>query len=110
MKQTVKIETPIGEGIIDNIYVSELGFLMLRVKISDRWVSYNLGKHDKYDNMFSRLILPNRWIYQYISIEDLWYLSHHHPLDGVLEELFFDTEHELLTYVSEHNIKIDDEK
>ncbi len=112
MKQKVNIITPKGIGSIENMYVTELGFLMIRVYISEdtRWISYNLGKHDVNNNFFLKIILPTTWLYQYLDTEHLWYLTHHHPIDGILEEQFFDTEEKLLTYVAEHNIILENEK
>lgn len=58
MKQQIKINTPNGVGVIEDISVSELGFLMLKVyfenEVEKRWVSYNLGIHDVNDNMFTK--------------------------------------------------------
>jgi hypothetical protein len=43
----IKIKTPKGEGTIKETYISELGFLMLRVKMGDKFKTYNLGKVNK---------------------------------------------------------------
>ena len=49
-----KINTPKGVGEIEKIYVSELGFLMVRVSYENgTYVSYNLGEHDVDENMFT---------------------------------------------------------
>lgn len=112
MKGKIKISTPRGVGQIEDMYVTELNFLMIRVYIVEesRWISYNLGKHDINDNIFSRIIAPTRWLHQYLENEHMWYLTHHHPTDGILEEKFFETENELLTYVTKHNITLENEK
>jgi len=111
MKTATEIMTPKGIGHIQDIYTSELGYLMLRVFIpgESKCISYNLGKHSVTDNIFSRVILsklPNTWLHQYLYAEDIWYLTKHHPTDGVLEEHFFDTEEEFLKYVTEHKITL----
>jgi hypothetical protein len=112
MKGKIKILTPKGVGYIENMYVSELNFLMIRVHIieENRWISFNLGKHDITDNIFSRIIAPTKWLHQYLVSDRTWYLTHHHPTDGILEEQFFETENELLTYVAKHNITLEYEK
>lgn len=52
------IETPKGNGEIDKIYISELGFLMLRVYFENgTFTTYNLGKHDPNDNMFTNKLM-----------------------------------------------------
>jgi hypothetical protein len=108
MKEMVNILTPNGEGLIENIFISELGFLMLKVKNKNNtWTTYNLGLHDPNNNVFTKLIYPNRWLYQFIKSDKLWYLSEHHPTDGVLSELFFETKQQLLTYTTEHNITLE---
>lgn len=105
----MKISTPNGIGCVEEIYVSELNYLMIRVYIieENRWISYNLGKHDINDNIFTRIITPTKWLKQYLDNEDMWYLTHHHSTDGILEEHFFETENELLTYVTKHNISVE---
>jgi hypothetical protein len=43
----VNILTPKGVGEIENTYVSDLGFLMLRINNLDgTYTTYNLGKHN----------------------------------------------------------------
>lgn len=53
-----KIKNLSGKGIIENFYVSELGFLMLRIYMIDdsRWVTHNLGVYNEEDNIFTNLI------------------------------------------------------
>lgn len=51
------IKTPKGLGEIEKIYISELGFLMVRVYNMDgTYTSYNLGKHNPTDNIFTKEI------------------------------------------------------
>jgi hypothetical protein len=53
-----KIETPKGLGEIEKLYVSELGYLMLKVYFENgTFITYNLGKHDKMDNIFTNQIM-----------------------------------------------------
>ena len=107
MKSLVNILTPNGEATIENLFISELGFLMLRVKNQDNtWTTYNLGPHDPNNNPFTKLILPNKWLYQFLESDKLWYLTEHHPTDGVLTELFFESKQQLVTYAKTHNIRI----
>jgi hypothetical protein len=52
------MQTPKGLGEIDKIYVSELGYLMLRVSFENgTFTTYNLGKHDPENNMFTDKIM-----------------------------------------------------
>ncbi len=41
-----KIKTPKGIGILEDIHVSELGFLMVRVYFPDKkhWITWNINK------------------------------------------------------------------
>ena len=41
-----KIKTPNGIGILDNIHVSELGFVMVRVYFPEdkNWITWNINK------------------------------------------------------------------
>jgi len=51
-------QTPKGLGEVDKIYVSELGYLMLRVSFENgTFTTYNLGKHDPENNMFTNKIM-----------------------------------------------------
>jgi hypothetical protein len=53
-----KIETPKGLGEIEKLYVSELGYLMLKVYFENgTFITYNLGKHDEMDNVFTNQIM-----------------------------------------------------
>ena len=54
------INTPKGVGQVDEIYVSELGFLMIRVYYTNgTYMSYNFGKHDVNNNIFTNKILKD---------------------------------------------------
>ena len=55
MEQKVKIKTSSGVGYLDKFWVSELGFLMVRVDLGGRFVTFNLGIHDVDNNIFSNL-------------------------------------------------------
>jgi hypothetical protein len=58
MTKMVMMQTPKGLGEIDKIYVSELGYLMLRVSFENgTFTTYNLGKHDPENNMFTDKIM-----------------------------------------------------
>lgn len=41
-----KVNTPIGEGLLEKIYVSELGYVMVKVYYQNekRWVTYNINR------------------------------------------------------------------
>lgn len=55
-----KIKTPKGVGQLENIYVSELEFLMLRINNLDgTFTTYNLGNYDSSNNIFSNEILKD---------------------------------------------------
>ena len=54
------IETPKGLGEVEKVYISELGFLMLRIdNLDGTFTTYNLGKHDPSNNIFSKEILKD---------------------------------------------------
>jgi len=54
------INTPKGLGKVEKNYVSELGFLMLRIdNLDGTYTTYNLGKHDPTNNIFSNEIFKN---------------------------------------------------
>ena len=58
MKDSVLIETPKGLGTVDKIYVSELGYLMLRLYFENStFTTYNLGIHNPENNMFTDKIM-----------------------------------------------------
>ena len=60
MKDSVLIETHKGLGTVDKIYVSELGYLMLRIYFENgTFTTYNLGKHDPENNMFTNKIMKD---------------------------------------------------
>jgi hypothetical protein len=52
------IQTPKGVGELNKIYISELGFLMLKVYFENgTFITYNLGIHDPEDNIFTDKII-----------------------------------------------------
>ena len=54
----VKILTPKGTGVVENVYVSDLGFLMIRIdNLDGTFTTYNLGKHNDEDNIFSNQLM-----------------------------------------------------
>ena len=58
MTKMVITQTPKGLGAVDKIYVSELGYLMLRIYFENgTFTTYNLGKHDPENNMFTNKIM-----------------------------------------------------
>lgn len=49
------IKTPSGEGKVEKLYVSDLGYLMLRINNLDyTYTTYNLGIFDINDNFLSK--------------------------------------------------------
>jgi hypothetical protein len=56
----LKINTPDGIGELENVYVSELGFLMVKIYFKNgTFITYNLGKYDENDNIFTNKIIEN---------------------------------------------------
>lgn len=52
------ILTPKGVGELNKIYISELGFLMLKISFDNgTFITYNLGKHNIEDNIFTDKIM-----------------------------------------------------
>ena len=65
--ETPMIKTPKGLVKIENIYISELGYLMLKVSLKNNtFITYNLGKHNSDDNMFTDKIMQNEKDYNFI--------------------------------------------
>ena len=59
----VLIKTPKGVGKLDRIYVSELGFLMVKIAFEDgTFTGYNLGKHNPFDNFFTKEIFKDELV------------------------------------------------
>jgi hypothetical protein len=58
MKKQVPIKTEAGEGFLEEFWISELNFLMMKVyyPIEKKWISYNLGKYNPDEGLFSKLI------------------------------------------------------
>ena len=62
MIKEVLIETPKGIGKLDKIYVSELGFLMVKFAFDDStFTGYNLGKHDPNNNIFTKELFKDEF-------------------------------------------------
>lgn len=60
LKNLPIINTPKGLGEIEKVFVSELGFLMLRIdNLNGTYTTYNLGKHDPSNNIFTNEILKD---------------------------------------------------
>jgi len=54
------INTPKGVGQIENLYVSELGFLMVRVYFDNgTYTTYNMGKHDIQNNLITNQLFED---------------------------------------------------
>jgi hypothetical protein len=59
----VLIKTPKGVGKLDRMYVSDLGFLMIKIAFEDgTFTGYNLGKHEPTDNMFTKEIFKDELV------------------------------------------------
>ena len=59
----VLLETPKGVGELENLYVSELGFLMLRIYFQNgTYTTYNLGKHNPSDNLFTKELFKDELV------------------------------------------------
>lgn len=43
-KNEIPVVTPNGEGVIESLTISELNYLMIRVRYNDRWVNYTVDK------------------------------------------------------------------
>lgn len=58
MLKNPKIQTPKGLGEVEKIYISDLGYLMLRISFDNgTFLTYNLGTHDIEDNIFTDKIM-----------------------------------------------------
>lgn len=59
----VLIETPKGFGKLDKIYVSELGYLMIKISFEDgTFTGYNLGIHNPSDNFFTKELFKDELV------------------------------------------------
>jgi hypothetical protein len=57
MNKELMIKTPKGTGVIEKIYKSELGYLMLRIdNLDGSYTTYNLGNYDPDNNIFTTII------------------------------------------------------
>lgn len=54
----ITINTPSGKAEVENVFISELGFLMLKVYLPEQkvWTTYNIGVHDENNNIFTNSI------------------------------------------------------
>jgi len=63
MIKEVLIETPKGIGKLHNIYVSELGFLMVKIEFENgTYTGYNLGKHDPQKNIITKELFKDELV------------------------------------------------
>jgi hypothetical protein len=54
------INTPKGVGQIEKLYVSELGFFMVRVYFDNgTYTTYNMGKHDIQNNLITNQLFED---------------------------------------------------
>jgi hypothetical protein len=54
----LSILTPKGYGKVDRIFLSELGFFMLKISFENgTFTTYNLGKHNIDDNIFTNELM-----------------------------------------------------
>jgi len=54
------INTPKGVGQIEKLYVSDLGFLMVRVYFDNgTYTTYNMGKHDIQNNLITNQLFED---------------------------------------------------
>ena len=59
----VLIETPKGIGKLHKIYVSELGYLMVKIEFDNgTYTGYNLGKHSQTENFFTKELFKEEFI------------------------------------------------
>ena len=59
----VLLETPKGSAEFEKLYVSELGFLMLKVYFQNgTYMTYNLGKHNPTDNLFTKELFKDELV------------------------------------------------
>ena len=61
---SVPVSTPHGDGELQALYVSELGFLMAKVYYPENkvWTTWNLGPHDKTTSPLSKAIHDQEWV------------------------------------------------
>ena len=59
----VLLETPKGLAELEKLYVSELGFLMLKIYFQNgTYTTYNLGKHNPNDNLFTKELFKDELV------------------------------------------------
>lgn len=62
-QSNLKIKTSKGFGQLHNIYVSELGFLMVKIEYDNgTFVGYNLGKFDPENNIITNELFKDEFI------------------------------------------------
>ena len=61
---SVPVSTPHGDGELQALYVSELGFLMAKVYYPENkvWTTWNLGPYDIRKSPLSKAIHDQEWI------------------------------------------------
>jgi hypothetical protein len=61
---SVPVSTPHGDGEIQALYISELGFLMAKVYFKENgvWMTWNLGQYDIRKSPLSKAIHDQEWI------------------------------------------------
>lgn len=61
---SVPVSTPHGDGEVQAMYVSELGFLMVKVYYPETkvWTTWNLGPYDIRTSPLSKAIHDQEWI------------------------------------------------
>jgi hypothetical protein len=61
---SVPVSTPYGDGELQSLYVSELGFLMAKVYFKENgvWTTWNLGPYDIRNSPLSKAIHDQEWI------------------------------------------------
>ena len=62
----IPVITPNGEGVIESLTISELNYLMIRVRYDDRWINYTVNKLEDILNPVN-ITLKNE-IYQNVNV------------------------------------------
>jgi hypothetical protein len=65
-KNEIPVVTPNGEGVIESLTISELNYLMIRVRYDDRWINYTVNKLEDILNPVN-ITLKNE-IYQNVNV------------------------------------------
>jgi hypothetical protein len=58
LKKKVALVTDSGKGVFEEMWISELDFLMIKIYYPEekRWISHNLGKHVPGEDIISTSI------------------------------------------------------